>query len=214
MPRYQKINAPYKRNPDGSFRFDEPSIPEFSYLEDLTWVWHEKVDGTNLRIGWHPDEGFSLAGRGDNSNMFAGVPEAIESLVDHDRFLAQFPLDEEATTHPGVCLYGEGYGAGIQKGGSYRPDKSFALFDVRIGSWWLMPDQVRNVGENLGIGVAPLIDECSVAQAISYVETGLISRWGNFTAEGLVGRPKFGLKRRNGERILMKVKAKDFRLRG
>jgi len=39
---------------------------------------------------------------------------------------------------------------------------------------------------------------------------GLVSKWGDFEAEGIVARPAVELKTRAGERIITKLKTRDF----
>lgn len=39
---------------------------------------------------------------------------------------------------------------------------------------------------------------------------GIKSQWGDFIAEGIVARPATELLTRNGERIITKIKHKDF----
>ena len=39
---------------------------------------------------------------------------------------------------------------------------------------------------------------------------GFNSYWGDFKAEGIVARPAFELKARNGKRLITKIKYKDF----
>lgn len=39
---------------------------------------------------------------------------------------------------------------------------------------------------------------------------GFKSTWGDFQAEGIVARPSVELKNRAGERIITKIKCKDF----
>jgi len=110
-----------------------------------------------------------------------------------------------------VTLYGEGYGAGIQKGGgNYRAAPGFVLFDVRVGDWWLLRDSVVDVGINLGVDVVPLTLTGTIADAIKVVRSGLTSDWGNFIVEGLVGVTTAGLLDRAGNRVMVKVKAADF----
>ena len=45
---------------------------------------------------------------------------------------------------------------------------------------------------------------------INLVRSGFNSKWGEFKAEGIVARPETELKRRNGQRIITKLKYKDF----
>jgi hypothetical protein len=85
------------------------------------------------------------------------------------------------------------------------------LFDVKVGDWWLRHDDVCDVAAKLGVDQVPVVfGQASVTLAIRAVEDGLWSRFGDFYAEGLVGRPPMGILGRNGDRLLMKVKHADF----
>ena len=55
--------------------------------------------------------------------------------------------------HIQVTLYGEGFGAKIQKGGgNYIPNgQSFILFDVVIDGWLLQRKNVQDIATKLGI---------------------------------------------------------------
>jgi hypothetical protein len=111
-----------------------------------------------------------------------------------------------------ACLYGEGYGAKIQKGGgNYRPGQDFVLFDVRVGDYWIQREDVEDVAANLGIDVVPIIGEGTLHDAVEWAKRGIPSMWGAFEAEGIVARPKVELKTRNGHRIITKIKCRDFR---
>ena len=57
-----------------------------------------------------------------------------------------------------VTLYGEGYGATIQKGGgNYISDGvNFALFDVLIDNWWLKDPDVYGIAAALEIQTVPI----------------------------------------------------------
>lgn len=208
---YPKINSVYKRDGRGRFT-DEFSCPEFDYLSDSDWQWTEKVDGTNIRLYFPPidaafrgNEHAYVKGRSDNAQI---PPQLLNALV---ALMQSMPL-EKVFTDDVVCLYGEGYGAGIQKGGMYRPDPSFVLFDVRVGEWWLRRESVEEIGASLGVdvvpvvGVFPLMDACRMVQEPSFK-----SEWEGARPEGLVGRPAVDLWNRKGERIITKVKVKDFR---
>ncbi|HET9029247.1 MAG TPA: RNA ligase family protein, partial [Candidatus Aquilonibacter sp.] len=106
---------------------------------------------------------------------------------------------------------GEGYGAKIQKGGQYRQDQSLIVFDVRVGEWWLKPDAVKDVADKLGLDVVPTFDTMTLRDAVALVQGGnLHSHWPDAKIEGLVGRPAVDLYTRKGDRIVAKVKVKDF----
>ena len=61
MQPYHKINSVYKRDEKGKFT-KEFSIPEFEYLFHNIWIGTEKIDGTNIRIGWD-GENVTIGGR-------------------------------------------------------------------------------------------------------------------------------------------------------
>ena len=52
MREYPKINTIWKRDDRGRVIEGEYATPELEYLADLAWEWTEKVNGTNIRIGW------------------------------------------------------------------------------------------------------------------------------------------------------------------
>jgi hypothetical protein len=85
------------------------------------------------------------------------------------------------------------------------------MFDVKVGSWWLLPDNVKDISKKLDI-YYPQDTNGSVWSAIQQVRAGVKSELGDFVAEGLVGRAPAGLQTRSGHRIMMKVKDCDFRV--
>lgn len=110
-----------------------------------------------------------------------------------------------------VTLYGEGYGAKIQSGGMYRPDQALIVFDVMVGRWWLLDEDVADVAAKLGLDVVPVIGAFSLEEAWGGITRGVYeSRWDGARLEGLVGRPAVDLFNRKGERIIVKMKVKDW----
>ena len=206
MEQYPKIQTVFNRDPatnyktviDGDF-----SKPEFEYLKKNTWIFTEKVDGTNIRIIWDMER-VRFAGKTDNAQIPAFLYDRLTELFDKDLFLEKFSCP--------VCLYGEGYGAKIQKGGeNYKMGGvDFVLFDVLIDGWWLERKNFEEIAGSLGIKIVPIIGEGDLFDLKDLVLSGFNSRWGNFQAEGIVAKPKMELKARNGERIITKLKHKDF----
>jgi hypothetical protein len=217
MKEYHKIQTVFKRDAATKFKTlieGDYSIPAFGFLKDNPWVFTEKVDGTNIRVMVTApqvagaDYCLSYGGKTDDAQIPAKLIERLRSLFDpqFDAMKARFP--------DGVCLYGEGYGAQIQKGGgNYGPTQDFVLFDVKVGPWWLERANVEDVAAKLGLRVAPIIGEGTLAQMVEMARAGIKSTWGDFQAEGIVARPKVELSTRNGERIITKIKTRDF-LRG
>lgn len=206
MNEFPKINTIWKRDERGRIIEGDYAMPEFAFLADCQWEWTEKVDGTNIRIGWDGAGNVAFGGRTDNAQLHAGLVAALrEMFADVSLFEAQFGTNA-------AVLHGEGYGAGIQKGGgNYSPEKTFVLYDVQVADWWLLRDDVAEVAERFALKIVPIVGVGPLSWAIAQVKAGVKSAWGDFPAEGLVGRP-FGteLFARRGDRILAKIKAVDF----
>jgi len=209
MSEYHKIQTVYLRDPETKFKTlleGQYAQPEFEYLANNEWGWTEKVDGTNIRIFWNAEnQDREFRGRTDNAMIPAFLFKRLEELFPIECLQAKFP-DGETT------LYGEGFGAKIQKGGGrYKADGvDFALFDVKVGTWWLRREDVENVADDLSLPIVPYIGEGPLHEMVEFAREGFDSEWGNFTAEGIVARPNCELVGRNGERIITKIKHKDF----
>ncbi len=204
MREYHKIQTVFKRDMDNKGKTlleGQFSMPEFEYLANNEWTFTEKVDGTNIRVMWR-DGKVAFGGKTDN----ASIPAKLVNRL-RERFTASAfePFDGD------VCLYGEGYGAKIQKGGGhYRPDQDFVLFDVRVGEWWLRREDMEDVADKVGLDVVPVIGRGTLYGCVEIVRNGFQSRWGDFQAEGIVARPTVEMFARNGQRIITKVKGRDF----
>lgn len=206
MKEYHKINTVFKRDPANMKRLLEGDFSEdvFAYLANNEWVFTEKVDGTNIRVLINGGA-VTFGGKTDDALIPAKLMERLQSvfLPQSDHLAEMFP--------DGGCLYGEGYGARIQKGGgNYRDDQDFVLFDVKVGDWWLQRPNVEDVAGKLGLDVVPVIGRGTLSDAVAMARSGIRSRWGAFQAEGLVARPAVELKSRAGHRIITKIKTCDF----
>lgn len=203
-PAYLKVNTLFKRDERNVIIPGEWSLPEFAYLADCPWDWTEKVDGTNIRLHWDGSK-LTVGGRTDEAQVPAKLTANIARLSGPGLWRAAFPDSDEVT------VYGEGYGAGIQKGGSYRQDQAVILFDVLVGPWWLQRDDVADVAAKLGLEVVPSFGQYSINEARTDLTAGkLVSQWDGAPIEGLVGRPAVDLFTRKGGRIIAKMKVRDW----
>jgi hypothetical protein len=201
---YHKIETLFERD-EKTFKVlpDKLRKPVFGMLK--AWDWTEKIDGTNIRILW-TDGKMSIGGKTDNAQLPADLVKSLYELVNVEKLKAVFP-DVSAV------IYGEGYGAGIQKGGVYSPVKKFAVFDVLVdGKWWLDWENTCDVAAKLGIETVPFIGEMDLEKAVNLVRFGMESRIAStpHKAEGMVGRPKETLFDKKGARVIVKLKTKDF----
>jgi hypothetical protein len=210
MTQYHKIQSMFKRDMEnkGVMLFDQWTIPEFEYLKDNTWVFTEKVDGTNIRVMFDGNE-IRYNGKTDNAQL---PGDLIETL--HKQFDPQLELFKETFCKEGeevqVCFYGEGYGGSIQKGSKYSLDKKFVLFDILIGDMWLQRKDVEELAEKFVCDIVPIVGEGTLQDGIDLVKGGFTSQWGDFIAEGIVARPKVEMRTRRGDRIITKIKHCDF----
>jgi len=208
MKEYPSIKTVYQRDPETKFRTlmeGRYAIPEFEYLANNQWVYTEKVDGTNIRVMIDKDK-IRFGGKTDNAQIPAFLVDKLQ-----ERFFSQ--TDLLFSMFPdGGCLYGEGYGSRIQKGGgNYRSDQDFVLFDVRVGEWWLQRDSVVEVAGKLGLDIVPIIGKGTLPEMVNMTKEGFASIWGDFEAEGIVARPLTELHTRSGRRIITKIKHRDFK---
>lgn len=207
MEKYHKIQTVFLRNPDTKFKTllrGQWARDEFGWLAANRWLWTEKVDGTNIRVMWN-GEIVRYGGKTDRAQIPAFLVDWLMANLPARKF------DEFYRSEP-MCLYGEGYGAKIQKGGgNYIPDGvSFALFDVRIGEVWLQREDVLEIAGFLGLDVVPEVGSGPLLAGIEMAEAGFASQFGTARAEGLVMRPAVELLDRRGSRIITKIKHKDF----
>lgn len=210
MKEYHKIQTVFKRDPETKYKtllMGQYSQPEFEYLKNNTWVFTEKVDGTNIRI--IKQERIIFKGKTDNAQIPSFLLDKLKEIFTIDLMKEVFP-DTDA------CLYGEGYGARIQKGGGnyIANGVDFILFDIRIGEWWLKREDVEDVADKLNIKTVPIIREGTLYDLVDWCREehqSLINS--NHMAEGIVARPKVELKDRAGRRIITKLKHKDFNVK-
>lgn len=150
---YHKIETLYERNP-ATFKVNVGEYKNRTYSLLKQWRWTEKIDGTNIRVMWTPDGKIRTDSKGEVE--FGGRSDNAQIHADLYKHLQQtFPVEKLAVVFPtlSAVLYGEGFGAGIQKvGGAYSETKSFILFDVLVdGTWWLSHENVKDVADKLGI---------------------------------------------------------------
>lgn len=206
MKEYSHIDTVWKRDMSnkGTIIEGDYACPEFEYLQNCKWIGTEKVDGTNIRVMW---DGLTVrfGGKTDEAQIYAPLIAKLQSLFNTNNLSEKFSAAE-------VCLYGEGHGARIQKGGgNYNPDGvDFVLFDIKVGDWWLQRESLEDIAHYFSIGIVPIVFQGSLLDACNYTRLGIKSTWGNFNAEGLVLKPAVDLVKRNGDRIIAKIKTKDY----
>lgn len=191
-------------SPKKSLIYGAWSRPEFGLLSICEWHFTEKIDGTNVRIGWD-GEFISYRGRTDRAVLPIDLLKALDST-----FEPLEPVFEQVFGKTPAVLYGEGYGGKIQKGQKYRETPGFILFDVKVGRWWLKREDVIDIADKFNIEAVPHRGTGTLWDAVDAAREGVQSLFGDFEAEGYVARPAVELLDRSGERIIAKIKCRDF----
>jgi hypothetical protein len=208
MEKYHKIKTVHLRDDKTHKLTDKFRDETVEYLKDNEWVFTEKIDGTNIRVCWNGID-VSLFGRSDNAQIPKPLTAKLNELFMGNENEQMF---EQKFNEQSVILFGEGYGDKIQSGRDYSPTQEFILFDVKINNIYLDRDSVDNIANYFGISSVPIIDECkTIEEAINYVKTNPQSYLGTKNMEGVVGTPKMRLLDLKGERVIVKIKNKDYK---
>lgn len=213
MYKYTKIETPFKRDMDGTKKLIEGDFRSeaVDYLSRNQWFFSEKVDGCCLGIYW---DGYRVnyQGRTERANIPTHLMNRLIEIFGTNEAEEMF---EQMFGEREVVLFGEGYGAKIQKGGgNYISDGcDFILFDVYIPSsdTWLQWDGMTSVADAFGINHVPHIMTGTIQEAVDYVKTKPVSHINpNHEMEGLVGKPLVDFYDRNHNRVMVKIKVRDF----
>lgn len=186
-----------------------------------------------LGVSWNVE----FRGKTDNANIPKPLLKYLNETFTKEKVLGALGLKEymEPTDwvekgwviskeYPTPCyekipkkytLYGEGYGAGIQKfGGRYiSKGVSFIGFDVKVDDLYLLRPNMLEIFEKLGCPTTHYHGQMTIDEAIDIVRKGFIDEIAEdrtFIAEGLVLSSPVGLKNRRGERLVVKIKYGDF----
>lgn len=217
---YCKINTLFKRDANNIIIPSQFTSDEFKYLKDCKWETTEKIDGTSMRVELTPtlnedstllDVQMEFKGRTERAQIPSHLLAKMQSLFDKDTLKEYFFKDKEPCN---ITIYGEGYGAKIQKGGNYIKDGvNFILFDIKIGKYWLKREALEQIAKNLHIDIVPFMGYMTIPEAIEFTKKGFkstIAENKDYDAEGLVLKTPCGLLDRNGDRIITKIKTCDF----
>lgn len=203
MTEYHKIETLYERDPK-TFRVNPSVLRDEVYGLIKEWDWTEKIDGTNIRCIWK-DSKLTFGGRTQNAQIPADL---IQWLLEHVKAedIHNIFADKE------VVIYGEGYGGKIQQGQAYSPESKFIVFDILVNYSWLNWENTKGVAEKMGLEVVPFLGTMPLEYATRLVREGFKSQLGDGSkdAEGLIGRTREPLFDKKGNRLIVKLKTKDF----
>lgn len=211
MVEYTKIETIFERDMDGTKKLIEGKFRNetVEFLKDNRWIGTEKIDGTNVGIVW---DGHKVSYQGRTER--AQIPtHLMNKLIEMFGGTVNEEVFEQKFGEMQVILFGEGYGAKIQKGGgNYRSDVSFILFDVYLpeSNLWLKRDAVEDIAKTFGIDAVPVVYEGNLAGAVGFIKGKPKSTIGTADMEGIVCKPAVDMLDRMGRRLVVKIKVCDF----
>ena len=88
----------------------------------------------------------------------------------------------------------------------------FRSFDVMVGDVFLERENIEDVAQSFKLKVVPIIIEGTIQEAVDYVKTKPNSTISveEKVCEGLVGVPAVRINDFRGNRVIVKIKNKDF----
>lgn len=219
--KYPKINTVWKRDENNKYRIADGdlSLQEFGLIKE----WHitEKIDGTNIRVCWD-GENITFGGRTDKTEIPKRLMEKLMQIFTPEKMkecfkdepIRTFTDEEMIIRRKPIVLFGEGYGNKIQDYGSkyIKEGVDFILFDVYAGGLWVERENLEDIAKKLGIAIVPSLGMMTIENAISFVKSkpkSTISQE-DLTIEGIVATSKPILMTRRGERLMWKIKVKDY----
>lgn len=226
---YPKIQTLYNRDENFKVNIDEFRWKEFEMIQ--FWDIYEKVDGRNVRLLVEPTKITSGKKSYPSYRMYYGGRKVRStfSVKEHDclkDLVSKSVLEEVFIPYipAQYVIFGELYGVGVQSGGNYRPDLTFKVFDIFVldeknvyGGWWLEREDMMELSASLGLDVVPFMGQYTVDDVYDFLigePTSIISEMegGNpeYIMEGVVARSSPMLFTRRGERVMWKLKCKDF----
>jgi len=214
MREYQKIETVFERDPKTKkLLLNQFRNPTVRYLRKNEWYMTEKIDGANIRVVWDGHK-FSFYGRTDKSEVPKPLLEKLNSIFNYEmeQVFEQMFQDKE------VILFGEGIGEKIQCG-LYGKEYRFLVFDIMINGKYLHLIDSFDIAIKLGLETVPFKDdfwtlEDAVEAVTKYREKikSCISMAGGNpgNVEGFVLRPAYTVYDSNFDRVIVKIKLRDF----
>lgn len=206
MKYYSKIESIFNRGEDFKFNY-KYRRPEYAYVK--YWDATEKIDGTSTFLYFDLKNDYPLFGGRTPKTNTSGkwIPrkwfeQKINSVGDRWRdYLNMYDINS-------LQIFGESYGAGIQKGGGLYGDPSFRMFDVLVDdTYWLDQGKMTAVSDFFEIGQVPSLGHLTTEEALAMLGRQSEVTEQDRVAEGLVLKtPMFDSR---GDRVMCKMKVRD-----
>jgi RNA ligase (TIGR02306 family) len=234
-----KIVKKYLINDDFHKYTDIENIRKYLkwFNEDDIVVAHEKIHGTNYRVGWVPNKAnttwkkfLNFFGLLPKYEFCFGSRNLQLTLSGHKSIMSRNPFvpknayeritiqgNFKQLLKPGEVLYGEIYGPDIQKGYHYglkSPQLGFAAFDVEKDGRFLSDDELEEFCNERGIPRVPKLYEgkFNLEELLKLTKGNSIMVPSQKIMEGIVVRPKNEVADVRGRKIA-KLISEEYSLR-
>lgn len=213
--KYHHIDAPTVQDDDYGKQFKKRKLivpekgqdeayrtPLLAYMAELPWVYARKVDGENIRIKWDGEQAL-WNGKSNNFQCSAEFTDFMNNTFIEEIFEEKFGRDKT------VILFGEKMGPKTQGNELNLKEDTFVLFDVNVNGTWLS-GVISEIAGYFGVpsvyhfmphGQAPT----PLRELISECANGEFKDW-----EGIVATPCVECRYQNGDRVIVKIKNKDY----
>jgi len=225
---YPKIQTIFKRDEKtGNIKPEHITKREFEVIKD--WTITEKIDGMNIHVDFendsneHPEKAFSwkvsFHGKTDNAQIPAPLMQhlyekfgKIEVFTPIIEYFMQYDKSVKK-----IIIFGEGYGAGIQKGMDYSKDQKFIAYDMWIDGWWLEQLHAKRICDEIGVPFVPVLPITTKEDAIEFVKSNTYSSIAfpnpnPHKTEGVVATSNPLMLFRDGTPIKWKLKQRDYKV--
>jgi ATP-dependent RNA circularization protein (DNA/RNA ligase family) len=203
---YPKIHSLFMRD-EKTHKFTEHYSKREFESPHILWSVEEKIDGMNMRIHVTDGKITKVVGRTDD----ALIPPKLLAWFNRPEFIEKIAIIKPVT----AILYGEGFGAGVQKGGIYRPDPAFILFDCYAQDRWGTRPEIRELAQLLGIDCPAWLGVMTTQEVVEYVKSRPQGMYGlgNYMMEGVICRsnPVVRFNDEQAAPVMFKLKVRDFK---
>lgn len=227
---YNKILAPFARDIAKSkyINIIKFSRPEFEMLANVRWNWTLKIDGTNINIIWDGEK-VNYVGHTEKTQFNERTKKFLDDTFctpESETIFEDLYGDQPVKISMEFVSKDMNQNYGYTEGAVYI----FDIFNGETGKIWTSEETINSFVsrfEGNNVFVAPFIGYMNIWEAVDLVKAYEViwnrhpEKWGDeniliknplgkYTIEGIVGRLPYELFDNNGNRIITKVKCKDY----
>lgn len=177
--------------------------PLLAYMAELPWVYTRKVDGENIRVKWDGEQAL-WNGKSNNFQCSAEFTDYMNNTFLEEIFEEKFGRDKIVT------LFGEKMGPKTQGNELGLEKDEVVLYDVNVNGTWLLGVDVIEIAKYFGLRTVYdfmpiLLKGGNLRELIEMCVNGEFKDW-----EGIVAKPRIECKDYKGNRVIVKIKNRDY----